>query len=125
MSNCKHCSTSFDTQTKLSEDDRPPIADVTSYWSLTGTLQYLTISRPNIAYIVQQMCLHMHTPREPHLTALKRILRYLRVTPGFEGSKTQARFTCVLGSSLSHMMTQGTETNITSLIYNGVLYKNS
>jgi hypothetical protein len=29
----------------------------------------------------------------------------------------------VLGSSLTHMMTYGTETNFTSLIYNGVLYK--
>jgi hypothetical protein len=27
MSDCKPCSTSFDTHTKLSEDDRPPIAD--------------------------------------------------------------------------------------------------
>jgi hypothetical protein len=46
---------------------------------MTGTLQYLlTFSRPDITYAVQQVCLHMHTPREPHLTALKRILRYLR-----------------------------------------------
>jgi hypothetical protein len=29
----------------------------------------------------------------------------------------------VLGSSLTHMMTHGTETNVTSLIYNEVLYK--
>jgi hypothetical protein len=29
----------------------------------------------------------------------------------------------VLGSSITHMMTRGTETNITSLIYNGILYK--
>jgi hypothetical protein len=28
----------------------------------------------------QQICLHMHDPREPHLTALKRLLRYLRGT---------------------------------------------
>jgi hypothetical protein len=45
---------------------------------LTGALQYLTFSRPDIAYIVQQLCLHMHTPWKPHLTALKQILRYLR-----------------------------------------------
>jgi hypothetical protein len=51
---------------------------VASYRSLTGTLQYLTFSRPDIAYAVQQVCLHMHTPREPHLVALKRILHYLR-----------------------------------------------
>jgi hypothetical protein len=49
-----------------------------SYRSLTGALQYLTFSRPDIAYVVQQVCLHMHTPQERHLTALKRILRYLR-----------------------------------------------
>eukprot|EP00267_Zea_mays_P053479 XP_020406609.1 uncharacterized protein LOC109945190 [Zea mays] len=57
---------------------RAPVTDATSYRSLTGALQYLTFSRPDIAYAVQQVCLHMHTPREPHLTALKWILRYLR-----------------------------------------------
>jgi hypothetical protein len=78
MSDCKPCSTPVDTQAELSEDDEPPVADATSYRSLTGMLQYLTFSRPDIAYAVQQVCLHMHTPRKPHLTALKRILRYLR-----------------------------------------------
>jgi hypothetical protein len=28
----------------------------------------------------QQVCLHMHDPREPHLTAMKCILRYLQGT---------------------------------------------
>jgi hypothetical protein len=77
MSDCKPCSTPVDTQAKLSEDDGPPVADATSYRSLTGALQYLTFSRPDITYAIQQVCLHMHTPREPHFTALKRILRYL------------------------------------------------
>ncbi|GKC01420.1 ribonuclease H-like domain-containing protein, partial [Tanacetum coccineum] len=40
------------------------------------SLQYLTFTRPDISYAVQQVCLHMHDPREPHLSALKRILRY-------------------------------------------------
>jgi hypothetical protein len=78
MSDCKPCSTPVDTQAKLSEDDGPPVADATSYRSLTGALQYLTFSRPDIVYVVQQVCLHMHTLREPHLTALKRVLCYLR-----------------------------------------------
>jgi hypothetical protein len=39
------------------------------------------------------------------------------------GGQTRARLTCVLGSSLTHIMTHGTETNVTSLIYNRVLYK--
>jgi hypothetical protein len=77
MSDCKPCSTPVDTQTKLSEDDGPLVADATSYRSLTDVLQYLTFSSPDIAYSVQQVCLHMYTPRKPHLTALKWILRYL------------------------------------------------
>lgn len=48
--------------------------------SLAGALQYLTFTRPDIAFAVQQICLYMHDPREPHLHALKRILRYIRGT---------------------------------------------
>jgi hypothetical protein len=40
-------------------------------------------TRHDIAYVVQQVCLHMHDPREPHLTAMKRILRYLCGTLDF------------------------------------------
>ncbi|GJU34195.1 ribonuclease H-like domain-containing protein [Tanacetum coccineum] len=47
---------------------------------LTCALQYLTFTRPNISYAVQQVCLFMHDPREPYLSALKRILRYIRGT---------------------------------------------
>ncbi|WVZ89726.1 hypothetical protein U9M48_036091 [Paspalum notatum var. saurae] len=56
-----------------------PVADPTGYWSLAGALQYLIFTRLDIIYAVQQVCLHMHDPREPHLT-LKRLLRYLRDT---------------------------------------------
>jgi hypothetical protein len=38
MSDCKPYSTPVDTQAKLSEDDGPPVADATSYWSLTSAL---------------------------------------------------------------------------------------
>jgi hypothetical protein len=61
----------FDTQMNLSKDDGPLVVDATSNQSLTGALQYLTFSRPNITYVVQWMCLHMHTLRASHLTALK------------------------------------------------------
>ncbi|WVZ82160.1 hypothetical protein U9M48_029453 [Paspalum notatum var. saurae] len=80
MTDCNPCSTPVDTQTKLSEDAGPPVADPTAYRSLAGALQYLTFTRPDITYAVQQVCLHMHDPREPHLTALKPLLRYLRGT---------------------------------------------
>ncbi|WVZ86358.1 LOW QUALITY PROTEIN: hypothetical protein U9M48_033154 [Paspalum notatum var. saurae] len=77
MTDCNPCSTPIDTQAKLSEDAGPPVADPTAYRSLAGALQYLTFTRPDITYAVQQVCLYMHDPREPHLTALKRLLRYL------------------------------------------------
>jgi hypothetical protein len=35
-------------------------------------------THPDIAYAIQQICLHMHDPREPHLTAMKHTLHYLR-----------------------------------------------
>jgi len=79
MSACKPCSTPVDLHSKLSADG-PPVADSTHYRSLAGALQYLTFTRPDIAYAIHQICLYMHDPREPHLAALKRILRYLQGT---------------------------------------------
>ena len=70
----------MDTQAKAPSDAGAPVADPTAYRSLAGALQYLTFTRPDITYAVQQVCLHMHDPREPHLAAAKRILRYLRGT---------------------------------------------
>ena len=80
MTNCKPCSTPVDTLTKLSADLGDTVADPTAYWSLAGALQYLTFTRPDLTYAVQQVCLHMHDPRESHLAALKRLLRYIRDT---------------------------------------------
>jgi hypothetical protein len=37
-------------------------------------------THPDIAYAIQQICLHMHDPREPHLTVMKHTLHYLRGT---------------------------------------------
>jgi hypothetical protein len=79
MTDCNPCSTPVDTQGK-SEAEGPPVSDPTAYRSLADALQYLTFTRSDITYAVQQICLHMHDPREPHLTALKRLLRYLRGT---------------------------------------------
>jgi len=79
MTDCKPCTTPVDVNPKLSADG-PPVSDPTYFRSLAGALQYLTFTRPDISYAVQQVCLHMHDPREPHLAALKRILRYVRGT---------------------------------------------
>nr|GEV31654.1 ribonuclease H-like domain-containing protein [Tanacetum cinerariifolium] len=45
-----------------------------------GGLQYLTFTRLDLSYVVQQICFYMHDLREPHLADLKRILRYVQET---------------------------------------------
>ena len=36
------------------------------------------ITKPELAYVIQQVCLHMHDPRACHLMLLKCMLRYVR-----------------------------------------------
>ncbi|KAK9054050.1 hypothetical protein SSX86_025126 [Deinandra increscens subsp. villosa] len=80
MSSCNPVATPVDTNAKLSSDSGPVFADATLYRSLAGALQYLTFTRPDITYAVQQICMHMHAPRLDHWNALKRIIRYLQGT---------------------------------------------
>ena len=80
MAECHSTTTPVDTHAKLSAIAGAPVADPSAYRSLAGALQYLTLTRPDLAYAVQQVCLFMHDPREPHLSMIKRILRYLKGT---------------------------------------------
>ncbi|KAL9659049.1 hypothetical protein QQ045_018615 [Rhodiola kirilowii] len=47
---------------------------------MIGSLQYLTITRPDIAYSVNFISQFMSQPRTSHLVAAKRILRYVKGT---------------------------------------------
>lgn len=80
MNDCKPCTTPVDLKSKLAADDGKPLSNPTEYRSLAGALQYLTFTRPDISFAVQQICLFMHDPRESHFKALHRVLRYLKGT---------------------------------------------
>jgi hypothetical protein len=82
MSECHSTATPVDTQAKLSASVGALLSafDNSNYRSLVGALQYLTLTHPDLAYVVQQVCLFMHDPREPHLSLVKRILRYVKGT---------------------------------------------
>ena len=80
MSECHSTTTPVDTKAKLSATDGAPVVDPSEYRSLAGALQYLTLTRPDLAYAVQQVCLFMHDPREPHMALVKHILRYVKGT---------------------------------------------
>lgn len=83
MQSCRPCSTPIDTNGKLSATSGTPLQpdDASSYRSIVGALQYLTMTRPDLQYAVQQACLHMHAPTTDHEALVKRILRYIRGTP--------------------------------------------
>lgn len=55
-----------------------------AYRGLIGALLYLIFTRPDIAYVVQQVYLHFHTLWEPHLAIAKLILRYFRGTLDYD-----------------------------------------
>ncbi|RVW97735.1 Retrovirus-related Pol polyprotein from transposon RE1 [Vitis vinifera] len=64
----------------LSKFDGDPMDEVTQYRSVVGTLQYLTITRPDIAFAVNKACQFMQQPTSAHWLSVKRILRYLKGT---------------------------------------------
>ncbi|KAB2600999.1 hypothetical protein D8674_002004 [Pyrus ussuriensis x Pyrus communis] len=80
MLDSKPCTTPCHPHHKLLTHGSPPVPDPGIYRSIVGALQYLTFTRPDIAYSVNQVCQFMHSPLESHFVAVKRILRYLKGT---------------------------------------------
>lgn len=64
--------------TRLSGHDGDPLPDPTTYRSLFSGLQYLTLTRPDIAFSVNQVCQFLHQPHTTHMIAAKRILRFVK-----------------------------------------------
>lgn len=57
-----------------------PCSNPSLYQSLVRGLQYLTITRPNLAFVVNQACQHMHNPTQEDFGVVKRILRFFKGT---------------------------------------------
>jgi len=82
MMSCKLVSTLLSTSEKLSANESSPLgpSDATNYRSVVGALQYLTLTRPDISYLVNKVCQYLHAPTTLHWAAVKRILRYMKHT---------------------------------------------
>jgi histone deacetylase 1/2 len=82
MTNCKPLPTPLSATEKLSKTDGQVLGpeDSTKYRSIVGALQYLTLTRPDLSFAVNKVCQFLHMPTTVHLSAVKRILRYVKFT---------------------------------------------
>ncbi|RVW80146.1 Retrovirus-related Pol polyprotein from transposon TNT 1-94 [Vitis vinifera] len=82
MLGCKPAETPMDTTVKLEESNGSALVDKGRYQRLVGKLIYLSHTRPDIGFFVSVVSQFMNNPTEKHMTAVIRILRYLKMTPG-------------------------------------------
>ena len=68
------------TTTKLDKDEQGICIDIKLYRSMIGSLLYLTVSRPDIMFSVCLCARFQSCPKESHLVAVKRIIRYFKGT---------------------------------------------
>uniref|UniRef100_A0A2N9ITN0 Reverse transcriptase Ty1/copia-type domain-containing protein n=1 Tax=Fagus sylvatica TaxID=28930 RepID=A0A2N9ITN0_FAGSY len=80
MVDSKIAHTPCSPNTRLSIHEGELLFDPHGYRSLVGALHYLTFTRPDISFAVHQVCQYMVAPTTTHLTAAKRILRYIKGT---------------------------------------------
>jgi hypothetical protein len=81
MDDCKPIKTPMPTNGHLDLDEGGKSVDQKLYRSMIDSLLYLTASRPDIMFSVCMCARFQANPKESHLSALKRILRYLKYTP--------------------------------------------
>jgi hypothetical protein len=74
--------TPMEVNVKYRSEEGDLLADPTMFRQLVGSLNYLTITRLDISFAVQQVSQFMQTPRHLHLAAVRRIIRYLRGSLG-------------------------------------------
>jgi hypothetical protein len=80
MEDAKGISTPIGTNGSLDSDTSGNMVDQKMYRSTIGSLLYVTLSRPDVMFSVCVCGRFQASPRESHLKATKRILRYLKHT---------------------------------------------
>ncbi|XP_026378304.1 uncharacterized protein LOC113272720 [Papaver somniferum] len=80
MDAAKPVATPLAVNTKMSRIGTQKFEDPTLYRNVCGALQYLYLTRPDIAVAVNKVCQFMQDPYIEHWELIKRILRYLKHT---------------------------------------------
>ncbi|MCH90089.1 retrovirus-related pol polyprotein from transposon TNT 1-94 [Trifolium medium] len=79
---CKLSSIPMDPSQRLHHDDSTPHDNITEYRALVGKLLYLTSTRPDIAFHVQQLSQFLDAPTSLYFKVAHKVLRYLKGNPG-------------------------------------------
>ena len=66
---------------KFSNSIGEPVSYISQYRRLIGKLLYLTLTKPDICYLVHKLSQFMSSPKVPHLQAAYIIIKYLKKTP--------------------------------------------
>ena len=80
LTDSKTVSTPLELNFKLNPTDGEPLSDATLYRQLVGSLIYLTVTLPDLAYVVHLVSQFMSAPRSTHYAAVFRILQYIKGT---------------------------------------------
>ncbi|KAH9705793.1 retrovirus-related pol polyprotein from transposon RE1 [Citrus sinensis] len=80
MLDSKGCNTLMSVADKLYKDKGKLFENPSLYKSVIGSLQYVTLTRPDIAFIVNKLSQFLVAPTMLHWQACKRVLRYLQCT---------------------------------------------
>ncbi|KAI5321215.1 hypothetical protein L3X38_030286 [Prunus dulcis] len=80
MEACKLSVTPCKPHSSVLRNEGSLLTDPTQFRSIVGALQYLTFTRPDIAFAVNSVCQFMQAPTDVHVGLVKRILRYLHGT---------------------------------------------
>ncbi|CAN6683311.1 unnamed protein product [Malus baccata var. baccata] len=96
LMDCKPARTPLDSKLQLTTHSEV-LSNVTEYQRLVGKLIYLTITRPDISYVVSSVSQFMHAPTSVHMQIVKRILHYLKASVGRGILMTKNDSTAVMG----------------------------
>jgi Reverse transcriptase (RNA-dependent DNA polymerase) len=80
MKEAKAAKTPMAVSPTLSKTEGACMEDPYLFRNIVGALQYVTITRPDIAFAVNRVSQFMHNPSDVHWSTVKRILRYLKGT---------------------------------------------
>ncbi|PKU65903.1 Retrovirus-related Pol polyprotein from transposon TNT 1-94 [Dendrobium catenatum] len=84
LQKCNSVANSSITKLTALKPDETPLFDALTYRRIIGSLQYLTLTKPDIAYAVNVLSQHMHNPDPIHTVMLKKLLRYIQGSTDFE-----------------------------------------